>query len=112
MILRPNYESMMPALLRVAPYIDIERLRKKMEDTSQYILDHRTHIPEVRKVMLEAFISGEGHIIPTSYGLTDTLYSVLRRMREENSPDGRLDDVYHEYSHYFFDSDETLGIGQ
>lgn len=111
MTIRPNYESLMPDLLRVAPYIDIEELRKKMEDHAQSALDGCSPT-SIHRPALQEFMSGEGHVLPFRFGLTDSLYLAMHQMMVQNLPEGMLPHAFTLYKPYFFQSDVTLGIGR
>lgn len=105
MTIRPNYESRMPELLRNAPYLDLEELRAEMVGHAQRILDQRDIFSDRHMRQLESFVSGDGHTLPSRFGLTDRLYSIVRRMQRQHRPDSTLDEAYHACVRYFFHVD-------
>ena len=105
MTLRPNYETRMPNILRLAPYLDLEQAREELAEYAKGTLISRSPMPEGRRDLIESFISGEGHILPTSYGFTDRLYSIIRKMNLEHQPDLALDATYNACVRYFFHPD-------
>jgi len=112
MTIRPNYESLMPALLRTAPYIDIEELRVVMEGYTQLALESYAATSIYRAQMLE-FISGEGHVLPMRYSLTDSLYLAMHEMMRLHQPEDMMPSAFDSfYKPYFFFADRSLGISQ
>lgn len=101
MTLRPNYERAIRGLLRSAPYLDLEDMRREL--TRHIELNLATYdrtISAVRRRKLTEFISGEGHILPDAYGLPRVMENIL--YTKAPTPDDAVGRAYGELYHYFF----------
>ena len=108
MSLRP-YESRMPAILRLAPYVDVAVVRKRMENAVKRVLKNNTFMNDEYRTQLEEFVAGDSHVIPRAYQLDNKLLRILERIAGDRR-DRRFHEAYREFLNYFFYSDARLGI--
>ncbi len=109
MSLRP-YESRMPAILRLAPYVDVAVVRQRMENAVKRLLKNNTHMNDEYRTQYEAFLAGDSHVIPMAFQLDTKLLKILERIAG-NRLDRRFHEAFREFIKYFFYSDARLGIG-
>lgn len=109
MSLRPEYDSRMPLISRLAPYVDVEVVHKRMINAVKRVLVKHDYMNEGYKDRYNAFVAGENHVIPLAYNLDTKLLKILERIAGDRR-DRRFHDAYREFVKYFFYTDAQLGI--
>ena len=109
MSLRPSYESRMALIFRLAPYVDVEVVHKRMISAVKRVLKKHDYMNEGYKVRYNQFVEGEIHVIPLAYQLDTKLLKILERIAGDRR-DRRFHDAYREFVKYFFYTDSQLGI--
>jgi len=113
MILR-DYGHRASDLLRLAPWVDLGRLRKTFAtDLLAEIEAHPNSYSDVVKKGAREFADGERHYMRGCAGFRNVLTRTLNSMYPiERAHDQKYGHAYQELKLYFFNSDEYVGIHQ
>lgn len=99
----------MAIISRLAPYVDVEVVHKRMISAVKRALKKHDYMSENYKVPYNQFIVNDIHVIPLAYDLDTKLLQILERIAGERR-DRRFHDAYREFIKYFFYTDAQLGI--
>lgn len=97
---------------RNAPWLDITALRKSLVDFAKTI---RPSVSPNDRVSLDAFISGEGHVLPSGYNIHQCIWDTMCMMCKENGVGDEIglrpfELAYDELLYYFFRADRIVAI--
>ena len=96
-------------LIRLAPWADIEVVRKRMVNAVKRMLKTHYYMNDSYKESYQEFIDGNGHVIPLAYDLDTKLLKILERIADGRH-DRRFHDAFNEFLKYFFYTDSQLRL--